>query len=312
MLPLSTCLDLYRHLWPCLYYLCLCTLAVPNFFFFTLKLLNLSLKPLSLSRDYLIFYLSQKDRQPSDLSNWISFLPLHILPLSLRRLSSCSSLVGRIGLLQAQMLCLWDPLVPKDGALSVWFCHLHHCPLTLPMPFPLLINIPRFAHLTKTSAVLSLLSPAFSFLFIPLFLDPLFPKLGDFYSMSAGVLYKSVLCFRNSILSLPSVMGFSSRSVVYPVLLNLLAWFWCPLPCPSSSFSSIAYWPPPFRCLSQHGWNQIYLEHSRCPVLFIGKKTFFLNAEPLKQLLLLAFFLFMAPSFFQAHSSVSYNNVGMF
>ena len=144
--------------------------------------------------------------------------------MSLPRLS-CSLPAGRIGLLQAQTLCQWDLLVPKDGALAVWFCHLHHCHLTRLVPFPVLKNINGFADLTKTSAIFPFTSTFISF-------HPTLPRSNTsqigklFHSMSAGVSHKSVLCFRNSVPSLSSGMGFFSRSVVSAVFLNLLPWFW--------------------------------------------------------------------------------------
>lgn len=161
--------------------------------------------------------------------------------MSLPRLS-CSLPAGRIGLLQAQMLCWWDPLVPKDGALAVWFCHLHHCHLTLLVPFPVLKNIPGFAHLTKTSAIFPFTSTFLSF-------HPTLPRsdtsqIGKlFHSMSAGVSHKSVLCFRNSVPSLSPGMGFFSRSVISAVFFNLLPWFWCPLRCPPSFLVSHLAFP---------------------------------------------------------------------
>lgn len=128
--------------------------------------------------------------------------------LSLPRLSSRSFAAGRIGLLQA---------CPR-GSVRDSAARLHHCPLTLLVPFPLLRNIPRFAHVKKPRLSSCSFRHCFYFYSSHLFLNPLFPKSRNLHSMSSGVSNKSVLCFRNSlsVLSLCSVLGFPSRSILCP------------------------------------------------------------------------------------------------
>ena len=60
------------------------------------------------------------------------------------------------------------------------------------MPFPVLKNIPRFAHLKKTSAVFPFTSTFISV--HPTLLDPILPKLGNFSTACQQVYLVKVFC----------------------------------------------------------------------------------------------------------------------
>lgn len=142
---------------------------------------------------------------------------------------------GRIGLLWAQLLCLCTPPVLWDGSLSV-VRRLHHCPLTLLVPFPPLINILRVcSSYENLTCRLFFLSRVLLFLFIPLI-----PKLGNCSTACHQVCHMKVFCVSETLSSLSFVMGFPSRSILCPFFSSdLLPWFQCFIPCPHPfSFSA--------------------------------------------------------------------------
>lgn len=197
---------------------------------------------------------------------------------------------GRIGLLWAQLLCLCTPPVLWDGSLSV-VRRLHHCPLTLLVPFPPLINILRVcSSYENLTCRLFSFHEYFYFFSSHLFLNWVtVPQ-----HVTRCVIWKCsvfqklcLLCLlswdfpqgQSCVLFFPQIFspGFSVLYHAPTLLVSQLAF-------------SVTCWPSPPRCLSQHGWNQIYLAHSQSPILFIGNLFFFfLNPGPLKQFLLLAF-----------------------
>lgn len=135
--------------------------------------------------------LLKPERETTIWSKHLSFLPFHYM------LFLCLYLGFPPVLSLREELASFRPVL---GALSViLLLALHHCPRTLPVPFPLLRNGPRFARLTQTSLVFSLFRQCFYFFSSHLFLNPLFPKLRNVHCMSLGASNKSVLCFRNSL-----------------------------------------------------------------------------------------------------------------
>lgn len=162
------------HWWPCLCYLCLCTLAIPDYFFYSQTPPPVLETPQP-HRDYLSSYLNQKET--TIWSKHLRFLPFHCilflcLYLGFPPVLCCRKNWPPSGL---QPLCLSAPPI-WEGALSVIL--LHASLPSLLGPFPFLRNIPRFAHLTKISLVFPFPSPVLLFLFIALIPESTISEIG--------------------------------------------------------------------------------------------------------------------------------------
>lgn len=107
--------------------------------------------------------------------------------------------------------------------------------------------------LWKTSPVF-FLSPVLLFLFILLI-----PKLSNCSTACHWVCHIKIFCVSETVPSVSLIMRFPSGPVLHPLFSNLLPWFLCFIPCPSSllvsplAFSA-AYWPTSPRCPIVSTW----------------------------------------------------------